>query len=667
MSKQKNNFYITTPLYYVNAKPHMGTLYSTVIADVIARWQRLNGAAVYFLTGTDEHGQKIAEQAAKIEVPTQKFVDSMIPAFQEAWQRYDISYDRFMRTTEFSHKQTVTRWIEQLLASGDIYKARYEGLYCVPDETFVTVEQAIMTEGTPTCPGCFRALQTISEENYFFRLSAYQEKLLAFYEANPHFIHPKERINEILSFVKGGLKDLSISRMSVEWGIPFPSDPEHTVYVWGDALMNYVSALGFLQTGLQAGNRFAEFWPANVQVMAKDIVKFHAVYFPAFLMAVGVAPAQRLLVHGYLLVNNEKMSKSKGNALDPMALADQFGVDPIRFYLVRHMPTNHDGSISIPDIVQRIESDLANNLGNLLQRAAALSLKWSATEIGVYKTWSAEARALHEECKNMLSAFESFMNDLNLAQAYAAVWSFLASVNSYFHKQEPWKLAKENKAAFMEVLAATAQSLYVVAHVMYPVMPLKSRQLLASLGHTLFLSFDEIRACSWNVACTYFVPQEPLFVRPVLAAEVKSTEGISVENTQQQPLIAQSSEQVQPVVASAPAVATSTDNLITIDQLAQVELVVGRILSCVKVEKSDKMLCMEVDLGSYGIRQILAGVGQFFAPDQLIGKCGLFVANLPPRKMLGMHSQGMMLVAKDGARMSLVSVADDIAPGVRLG
>jgi len=662
MNTKKTNFYITTPLYYVNAKPHVGTLYSTVLADVIARWQRLNNMNVYFLTGTDEHGQKIAQQAALAEMPTQKFVDSMIPAFQSAWQRYDISYDRFMRTTELSHKQTVVRWIEQLLASGDIYKARYEGLYCVPDETFVTVEQAIESEGVPTCPGCMRPLQSISEENYFFRLSAYQERLLAFYENNPQFIHPKERTNEILSFVKGGLKDLSISRMSVEWGIPFPSDPEHTVYVWGDALMNYVSALGFLHTGTQAGNRFAEFWPADVQVMAKDIVKFHAVYFPAFLMAVGVHPAHRLLVHGYLLVNNEKMSKSKGNALDPLVLADQFGVDPIRFYLVRHMPTNHDGSISIQDIAQRIESDLANNLGNLLQRAAALALKWSASELKLPRAWSADALALQADCKTMLAIFQTTMNDLNLAHAYAAVWTFLASVNSYFHKQEPWKLAKDNQAQFAEVLAATGQSLYVVAHLISPVMPFKARQLLAALGHTLFVPFSELLNGSWNIPCTYFVPREPLFVRPILPVEQDAQPA-------QESIESQQSVSVQsaPQTSVQEPVSASSDNLITIDQLAQIELVVGRIVSCVSVAKSDKMLCLEVDLGVYGVRQILAGVAQFFTSEQLIGKGGLFVANLPPRKMLGMMSQGMMLVAKDGACMSLVSVAEGIAPGTRLG
>lgn len=656
MSSAKKNFYITTPLYYVNAKPHIGTLYSTLLADVIARWQRFKGSEVYFLTGTDEHGQKIAQQAANAEMAPQQFVDQMIPAFQAAWARYDISYDRFMRTTELGHKQTVTRWIDLLIEKGDIYKARYEGLYCTPCETFVTAEQIAGNAEDPVCPSCSRSLQKISEENYFFRLSAYQERLLEFYENNKSFVHPKERINEILAFVRGGLKDLSISRRTVEWGIPFPGDPDHTVYVWGDALMNYVSALGYLQTGPLAGNRFAQFWPADVQVMAKDIVKFHAVYFPAFLMAVGVVPAQRLLVHGYLLVDNDKMSKSKGNALDPIVLADQFGVDQIRFYLVRHMTTNHDGNISIADIAHRIESDLANNLGNLLQRAASLALKYSATEVVPPKEWSVAAQELRQAHSDMLGAFEVHMDGLQMSSAYGALWSFITAVNVYFHEMQPWKSAVENRAQFTEVLAATAQCLYTIAHLISPVMPYKSKQLLAALGHTLLSTKEQLWSNQWNVRCTFFVPREPLFVRPELPAKTEEAlpEALPVKKNM---------TQVPPVVTQSSA----DDGYITIDLLAKVELIVGRIVSCVKVEKSDKMVCMQVDLGTYGIRQILAGVGLSFAPEYLTGKGGLFVVNLAPRKMLGMVSQGMMLVAKDGDRMSLVSVADFIAPGVRLG
>jgi len=664
MDTQKKTFYITTPIYYVNARPHIGTLYSTLLADVLARWQRFKGKEVFFLTGTDEHGQKIAQQAAAAEMPPQQFVDKMIPAFQSVWQQYELSYDRFIRTSELAHKQTVVRWIDQLIAKGDIYKARYEGLYCVPCETFVTVEQVTASEDGPLCPSCSRLVQKISEENYFFKLSAYQERLLAFYQQNPQFIHPKERLNEILSFVKGGLKDLSISRRTVEWGIPFPSDPEHTVYVWGDALMNYVSALGFLHTGPEAGNRFSQFWPADVQVMAKDIVKFHAVYFPAFLMAVGVQPARQLLVHGYLLVDNAKMSKSKGNALDPVELADQFGVDPVRFYLVRHMPTNHDGNISIPDIVGRIESDLANNLGNLLQRAASLALKYSATEVTLPKNWSAQSSALRESCMEMLGEFETLMDGLQMSQAYAALWAFITKVNAYFHEMEPWKRAKEDPASFREALAAAAQSLYVVGHLISPLMPYKSRQLLASLGHTLMAEKETIFTCSWNVPCTYFVPREPLFVRPELPELYKVVEAGSEPAAKEQ----KQAEAValQSVAKSTEGTAVADTGLITIEDLAKVQLVVGRILSCIRVEKSDKMLCMEVDLGSYGTRQILAGVGQSFIPEQLVGRGGLFVANLPPRKMMGMLSQGMMLVAKQEDKISLVSVDESILPGARL-
>jgi len=658
MTTEKKQFYITTPLYYVNAKPHVGTLYSTLLADVIARWQRLKGKEVYFLTGTDEHGQKIAQQAAHKEMAPQQFVDSMIPAFQAVWERYGISYDRFMRTTELGHKQTVTRWIEALLAKGDIYKARYEGWYCLPDETFVTAEQAVECEGQLMCPGCNRLLQRISEENYFFKLSAYQEKLLAFYAENPDFIYPKERANEVIAFVRSGLKDLSISRMSVEWGIPFPGDPEHTVYVWGDALMNYVSALGFMQPGSRADEKFKRFWPADVQVMGKDIIKFHAVYFPAFLMAVDVVPALRLMVHGYLLVDNDKMSKSKGNALDPLLLADQFGVDQVRFYLTRHTTMNHDSSMSIPDIAARIESDLANNLGNLLQRAASLALRWSATEVVPPATWSVRSQALRESCVRMMVQHAASMDALHLTAAYAEVWHFLSEVNSYFHEMEPWKLAKDSGALFKEVLAATAQSLYLVAHLITPVMPFKAKQLLASLGHTMIAPYSTIAAALWNVPCTYFVPREPLFVRPELPLAPEQEKPVETPAVSPAPVI------------SAPAPSESAEQAptyITIEDLARVELIVGRIRQCERMAKSEKMLSMQVDLGTYGTRHILAGVGDRLKPEELQGKCGLFVTNLAPRKMLGVVSQGMMLVAKDGEALSLVSVSDAIAPGTRLG
>lgn len=651
----KKPFYVTTPLYYVNAKPHVGTLYSTLLADVAARWHRFCDDEVFFLTGTDEHGQKIAQCAAQAEVAPKDFVDQMIPAYEQAWKQYGISYDHFIRTTDVGHKQTVSRWIEKLLEKGDIYKARYEGLYCVPCETFVTSEQALEVEEQKLCPSCERSLDTISEENYFFRLSAYQDQLLAFYEANPDFITPKERAREVIAFVKSGLKDLSLSRTTVEWGIPFPGDSEHTIYVWGDALMNYVSALGYLHDDAQASDKFKKFWPASLQVMAKDILKFHAVFFPAFLMAAGQLPAQRLLVHGYLLVDDAKMSKSKGNAFDPAELAEQFGVDQVRYYLTRHMVTGRDGNLSVGDMAQRIGSDLANSLGNLLQRTASLALKNGAAKVTPPAEWSPAAVALREQCGQMLAEFETAMDDVQFSQAYAQVWKFIAAVNGYFHEQEPWKVAKTDKAAFAQIIAAACQSLYAIAHVVAPVMPYKSQQLLAALGHTMPATKHAVWANAWQVPCTLFAPKEPLFVRPEVPEEAKPV--CDAEKSKKE--VAKKGEQPAAVVSDG-------DSFISIDTLVAVELVVGVITACEPMPKSKKLLRMQVDLGSYGKRQILAGIATFFEIEQLIGKRGIFVANLPPRKMMGTESQGMMLLAKDGDNASLVSVSNAIAPGTRL-
>lgn len=644
----KNTFYVTTPLYYVNAKPHVGTLYSTLLADVAARWHRLRGDEVFFLTGTDEHGQKIAQQAASADMSPQQFADSVVPDFQTAWEQFGISYDHFIRTTDESHKAIVTRWIEHLVAKGDIYKARYEGLYCVPCETFVT-DPVTSEDESQQCPSCHRSVQAISEENYFFRLSAYQDKLLAFFAENPDFIAPKERLNEVIAFVKGGLRDLSISRntSSVDWGIPFPGDPEHTVYVWGDALMNYVSALGFDPEKKSA--QFDTFWPANLQVMAKDIIKFHAVYFPAFLMAAGQQPAQKLLVHGYLLVDDDKMSKSKGNAFEPAMLAEQFGVDQVRYYLTRHMVTTHDGNLNMHDMAQRIGSDLANGLGNLLQRTASLALKFGSTEVTSAANWSDASITLKNQCGEMLAAYEDAMNAVNYAGALRALWKFIGQVNAYFHEQQPWLAAKEDMTRFKEVIAASSQSLYVIAHLIAPVMPYKSQQLLAALGHNAYQKKDALWANEWNVKCTLFVPKEPLFVRPELPKRQ--------EEAPQQKAAPQKKEK---------APSALPEGTIGIEDLIKVELVVGHITACEPMPKSDKLLCMQVDMGSYGQRQILAGIAQFFGSDDLIDKKAVFVANLPPRKMMGTESQGMMLFAKANDVNSLVTVDDTIPVGTRL-
>jgi len=654
MSKQ--TFYVTTPLYYVNAKPHLGTLYSTLLADVAARWQRFAGKNVFFLTGTDEHGQKMADSAADAGLSPQQFVDRMVPVFQEVWKQYGISYSHFIRTTDSSHKQTVIYWIERLKKQGDIYKDSYEGLYCVPCETFVTSEHAVKEGAASLCPSCHRSIDILSEKNYFFRLSAYADKLLAFYKQNPSFITPKERLNEVISFVRGGLKDLSLSRKSVGWGIPFPGDSEHTVYVWCDALMNYVSALGYLRFGEKSAPLFQTFWPAHMQVMAKDIVKFHAVYLPAFLMAAGVEPAKQLLVHGYILVDDDKMSKSKGNVFDPVVLAKDFGVDPVRYYLTRYMVPTHDGNFSLEGLARRVGADLANSLGNLLQRSASLALKYGFTESHPVSKWSDASLALRAQCAEVLNAYEREMNDAQFHNALAQVWKFIGKVNAYFHTQKPWLLAKENVSQFKEVIAATCQSLYVVAHLIAPVMPYKSKQLLAALGHTVKASKESLWENKWNVMCTLFVPREPLFVRP----EIRKTEQMADIQEAKQTTVHSKEEKV----VSTDHIAA--DAVITIEDVAKVELVVGEICVCESLEKSQKLYRLEVDMGAYGKRQVIAGIAQYFSCEDIQGKKAVFVANLKPRKMMGLESQGMILCARDGEKLTIITVDTSITNGTRL-
>jgi methionyl-tRNA synthetase len=646
-----NNFYVTTPLYYVNSKPHLGTLYSTLLADITARWQRLCGKSTFFLTGTDEHGQKIQEKAALEGAEPQQFVDSMIPAFKDMWKRYDIVYDRFIRTTETNHKATVHSWIRILQDQGDIYKAEYTGWYCVPCETFVNLEDDSKPGHTLyECPSCNRQLSKIAEENYFFRLSAYEDRLLAFYEENPNFITPKERINEVISFVKAGLKDLSISRKGLTWGIPFPGDDEHVVYVWADALLNYVSAIGYgLRDEIDA-KMFETWWPANVQIMAKDIVRFHAVYWPAFLMAANLPLPKKLLVHGYILSGDSKMSKSKGNVVDPGQLADEFGVDAIRYYLARTMSVNQDGNFDRADLKHRIAGDLANNLGNLLNRVVALALSNGLSVVESPAAWEPASLVLRSQCAEAFRDYSDEMNHYQYHQALAHMWKFISLVNAYINQQKPWELAKENKEYFKEVIAASCHALYSIGVLLEPVMPKKMESLLASLGHT----FDghhnyeaELRSNVWNKTFNLAPRDEPLFVRPEqdVPEEKKPEEKAPVEK----------------------AKAMSQVPEITIDVFAQSHLIVGTIVACEDVESSSKLYKLTVDCGSYGVRTILSGVRKFFEKESLIGKQGTIIANLPPRMMMGLESQGMMLFAKnDSGGMELVAPLSRVPNGARL-
>lgn len=634
----KNKFYVTTPIYYVTAKPHLGHLYSTVIADVLARWNKLHGKKVFFLTGTDEFGQKIAQAAEKAGKSPQEFVDGFIDAYKNVWREYEIDYSIFMRTTNKFHIQAVQEWIKLLQEKGDIYKSFYKGWYCVSCETFVTEHEH--SETAPDCPNCGRQTQLLSEETYFFKLSAYQEKLLDFYEKNPNFIVPKERAHEVINFVKSGLKDLSISRTTVKWGIPFPGDEKHTVYVWADALNNYISAVGWGQKGKE--KEFATWWPADVHVMGKDIVRFHAVYWPAFLMAAGLPLPKHLLVHGWFKVGSQKMSKSLGNVIDPQNLFQAYGPEPVRYYLLRQMAITHDGEFTVQDLEQKISSDLADDLGNLLNRMVMLSEKHGLQELHAPAAWSDKSLELRDQALNVLQEFQMHMDDFMFHLALARLWKFISQVNAYFHSQEPWKIAKSNPALFAEIMCATAHGLHTIAILLWPVMPHKMQELLGSLGSVFDIENHELEKLdlgNWNR--TFMLKKiDPLFVKPAPQEEAAPA---------------------QPILQEQPK------DEIGIEDFLKVKLVVGTIEQCEEIASSDKMFKLQVNFGALGTRQILSGVRKHFVAQDLLGKQGVFVFNLKPRKMLGMESQGMMLFAeKEDGHLSMILPAQTVPNGAQL-
>ena len=641
MPTQKNTFYVTTPIYYVNAKPHLGSLYSTLLADVLARWHLLQGQKVFFLTGTDEHGQKVAETAEKAGKQPKEFIDALVPIYKELWREYEINYNHFIRTTDDYHVKAVQQWIEMLQKKGDIYKSSYEGWYCTSSEAFLTDKDLeFREEGKPPISLlCDKPARWVAEEAYFFKLSAYQDKLLDFYKKNPNFITPPERMHEVISFVEGGLKDLSISRKTITWGIPFPGDKGHVTYVWADALNNYITAIGWGDKTRE--QEFKTWWPADVHVMGKDIVRFHAIYWPAFLMASGLPLPKQLLVHGWIKVDGQKMSKSLGNVVDPHQLAQEYGVETVRYYLTRYMAVTQDSTFSTQDLESKINADLVNDLGNLVNRMLLLADAHKLRNVVAPKIWRQDEEDLQRSFLVMLNEFEVEMRSGYFHRAYAAVWKFIHAVNAYFHKHEPWKLVKNDTQRFHEVISATCQSLYGIALLIWPLMPTTMATLLQALGRQVDLNDNYVvvlRVSKWQGDFT-LTKIEPLFKK----YEMEKTVEIKTEAA------------VQP---------QAQDNLITIDDLAKVELLVGEIVDVIDIPESEKIYKMTVNFGDKGTRTICAGVKKYYKPEDLRGKKTVFAFNLKPRKLMGIESQGMMMMAKNASDVPTLVIID---PTVHLG
>jgi len=666
-------FYVTTPIYYVNDRPHIGTAYSTIAADVLARYHRLRGEPTRFLTGLDEHGQKLERRAREMGMEPQAFVDSMAPPFLEAWRALSCQYDDFIRTTEPRHKERAQELWRRCVASGDIYEDDYEGLYCVGCEAYYTDKDLL--EGNQ-CPIHKRPVEVLKERTFFFRLSAYTDKLLAFYEKHPKFVQPEGRFNEVKSFVREGLKDLSLSRGSFSWGIPVPGKPEHVIYVWFDALTNYMSALGGPEKAGEKSDLLRQFWPPEarvVHIVGKDILRFHAVYWPAFLMSAGLEPPTQVWAHGWLTVDGHKMSKSLGNFIPPGPLVEAVGADVLRYYLMRDVAFGQDGDFSHENLFARYHGELGNGLGNLLNRIVASIVKNSfqgvVPEVDASQLQELDKALVHKAQECMRVAARE-LDEVRPNRALDAIWELVSLTNKYVDQTEPWKLAKQaDPSRLAQVVYTVLESLRALAIALWPFMPGKCDELLLQLGLDPVepKQGQDLWPLRWGLlpAGTQTRPGKALFPR--------------FEKDQEAALIARLLPKVQPMEetkaekpaespAKSPAKAAATRDLgakpdVNIDDFGKLDLRVGEVKLAERVPKSDKLLRLEVDLGPLGVRQILAGIGKHYAPEDLLGKRIAVLANLPPRKMMGLESQGMVLAAGDGEVLSVMHPHKDVPLG----
>ena len=644
----KGKYYLSTAIAYTSGKPHIGNTYEIVLADAICRFKRLNGYDVYFQTGTDEHGIKIQEKAEEAGVSPQEFVDGVAGEIRRIWDIMNTSYDAFVRTTDKRHERQVQKIFKKLYDQGDIYKGRYEGWYCVPDESFFTESQLV--DGK--CPDCGREVIRASEEAYFFKLSKYADRLMKHIEDNPDFIQPESRKNEMINnFLKPGLQDLCVSRTSFSWGVPVDFDPSHVVYVWIDALSNYITLPGYDVDG-DCGEIFNKYWPADVHLIGKDILRFHTIYWPIMLMALGLPLPKKVFGHPWLLVGDGKMSKSRGNVIYADHLVDLFGVDAVRYYLLHEMPFASDGTLTYELLIERINSDLANILGNLVNRTIAMCQKYSGGVLSDRKAHEPIDDELISLCLATPAKVEAKMDELRVADAIDEIFTLLRRANKYIDETMPWVLGKDEsrRERLDTVLYNLLETIRFCAELLSPFLPETSEKIFRQLGVSP-AGWDSLAAFGALPAGHKVGQAEILFAR--LDME-KKLEEIAAYNA------AHSDEPKKPALPEFEKLPE-----IVYDDFAKVELTVGKVLVCENVPKSSKLLRFELDMGTER-RQVLSGIAKWYKPEDLVGHNVIVVTNLAPRKMMGLESHGMILSATCGEEDVRVMLADHAVPGARL-
>ena len=656
---EKKTFYITTPIYYPSGKLTIGNAYTTIAADTMARYKRSQGYDTFFLTGTDEHGLKIEQKAEEQGVKPQEFVDKMANSYKKLWKSLDIEYDKFIRTTDAEHVKAVQQIFEKLLKKGDIYLGEYTGWYSVEDEEYFTESQLaeVYKDDNGNVIGgkapSGHEVRLVKEPSYFFKMSKYADRLVKYYKDHPDFILPHSREKEMINnFIKPGLEDLSVTRTTVDWGIPVPSDPKHVVYVWIDALSNYITALGY---DSDDDSLFKKYWPADVHLVGKEIVRFHTIYWPIMLMALDLPLPKHIIGHGWVLMKNGKMSKSKGNAVYPESLTSRYGVDPLRYYLMRALPFGADGIFTPEDFIERINYDLANDLGNLLNRTVSMINQYQDGQVApVPVAQDKFGKDLQDTAAKVISEYREQMDALHFSQALDSIWKLVARANKYIDETTPWVLNKENKTEELShVMSNLAESLRLIAIMIYPVMTETAPNIYAQLG----LNWEdedqknlEFGDFAWNTK----VVEKPKPIFPRLKAE-EEVKYIKAEMAKAKPKKTTRSEQKK-------------GNEITIDDFDKVKIQVGQILAVEPVKGSNKLLLFKLDFGDGQERQILSGIRKFY-PDasELLDKKVLAVTNLKPRKMLGLESQGMLLSSEKNGEVKLAIVGDEHANGAELG